>query len=335
MEIRDVDVHGDDTFRQYYAIMRAAELHERPDAPMWSFEEAAVMFRHKEETEEWLPFAAYDDDAMVGTGFVVLFTMDNTDKAFTKVYVAPEHRRRGIGGALIEHAVDLAASAGRTTVIAETAYGFEQRDGHHHRRFLENRGFTLATNEVGRSMALPVTEEQIQGWIDAAATKHEGYRIESYEGPIPDAVLPSFCHVVSLLAAEAPTGDLEFEPETITPDIWRQREKKIEEQGREMYTTVALDPDGNAVAATQLAVPRYDKPKVYQWATLVLREHRGRRLGLAVKAHNLRQMQQAHPDRTSIYTCNEETNGPMVDINEMMGFQPIEIQAGFQRKVTA
>lgn len=335
MEIREVDVYDEDVFTQYYAIMRAAELHERPDAPMWSLEEAAVMYRHKEETEQWHAFAAYDDDTMVGTGFVVLFTMDNTDKAFSKVYVPPERRRQGIGSALLDHAVELTASSGRSTLIGETAYGFGQREDHHHRRFLENRGFTLATNEIGRTLPLPVGEERIQTWIDDAARKHEGYRIESYEGPVPDDVLPSFCHVVSLLAAEAPTGDLEFEPETITPDIWRERERKLEAQGRTMYTTVALDADGQAVAATQLAVPRYDFPKVYQWATLVLREHRGHRLGLAVKAHNLRQMQKAHPDRTSVYTCNEETNGPMVDINEMMGFRPIEIQAGFQRKVIA
>jgi GNAT superfamily N-acetyltransferase len=332
MDIHEIDVYDDATFRRFYDIMHAADSHQRPDAPMWSYEEAAVMFRHKEETEEWHAFAAHDG-TMVGAGLVVLFTMDNTDKAITVVYVEPALRRRGIGGALLDYAVEVSQRAGRTTVVAETAYPIERREDHPHRRFLEKHGFVHATSEIGRVLELPVAEARLQAWIDEAAAKHEGYRIESYEGPVPDRVLPSFCHVVSLLAAEAPTGDLEFEPETITPDIWRQRERKLKEQRRTMYTTVALDATGEAVAATQLAVPEYDRPKVYQWATLVLKEHRGHRLGLAVKAHNLRAMQRANPDRTSVYTCNEESNGPMVDINVQMGFRPVEIQAGFQRQV--
>ena len=136
-----------------------------------------------------------------------------------------------------------------------------------------------------------------------------------------------------LLAAEAPTGDLEFEPETITPDIWRERERKLEAQGRTMYTTVALDADGQAVAATQLAVPRYDFPKVYQWATLVRRDHRGHHLGMATKAHNLRAVQRAHPDRRRVHTSNSEVNGPMVAINERIGFRPVEVNAEFLRRL--
>jgi GNAT superfamily N-acetyltransferase len=335
VEIKEIDVFDDDTLRASYLIMREADLFERPHAPVWSFEEAAVMYRHQEETEDWHVFAAYDDDTIVGSGWLVMFTMDNVDKAFTKVYVAPDLRRRGIGGALLDYAVDTAALEGRTTVVAETAYPFDRRADHPHRRFLEKHGFVHATTEVARQLPLPVPEEQLQAWIDEAAPKHAGYRIQSMVGPVPDDIVPSLCHVLSLLAAEAPTGDLDFEPETITPAIWREREAKIAEQGRTVFTTVALDDAGQAVAATQLAVPEHDFPKVYQWATLVLREHRGHRLGLALKAHNLRAVQQAHPDRTLVWTCNEETNGPMVDINVKMGFVPLEVLGGFQRKVTS
>ena len=334
MEIKEIDVFDDETLKACYLIMREADLFERPHAPVWSFEEAAVMYRHKEETEDWRVFAAVDDGVIVGSGWLAMFTMDNVDKAFTKVYVAPDLRRQGIGGALLEFAVDAAAREGRTTIVAETAYPLDQREDHPYRTFLEKHGFVLATTEVARQLPLPVADAQLQAWIDEAAPKHDGYRILSMVGPIPDDIVPSLCYVLSLLAAEAPTGDLEFEPEMITPAIWREREAKIAAQGRTVFTTVALDSAGQTVAATQLAVPEHDFPKVYQWATLVLREHRGHRLGLALKAHNLRALQQAHPDRTLVWTCNEETNGPMVDINVKMGFVPLEVLDGFQRKVT-
>jgi GNAT superfamily N-acetyltransferase len=335
VEIRQIDVYDDRTFEAYFAIMREAELFERPHAPMWSLQEAAVMFRHPEETEDWEAFAAFEGDTMVGVGFVITFTMDNQDKAFTKVFVRDDMRRRGIGGALLEHASSRAADLGRTTLIAEAAYPFDQRGDHHHRRFLEGHGFELATVEIRRCLDLPIPEAQLQRWIDEAAVKHEGYEIRSYVGPLPDEILPSLCHVLSLLPLEAPTGDLELEPETLTPEIWREREKKIAEQDRTVFTTVAIEPGGDVVAATQLVVPEHDFPKVYQWATLVLREHRGHRLGLGIKAHNLRALQHAHPDRTEVWTANEETNGPMVDINEMMGFYPVDMEGGFQRKTSA
>ena len=83
---------------------------------------------------------------------------------------------------------------------------------------------------------------------------------------------------------------------------------------------------------TALGVPAGDPGKVHQWATIVRKEHRGHRLGLAIKARNLRTLQHAHPDRTSIHTTNNETNGPMVDINERIGFKPVELMVGLQRK---
>lgn len=54
-----------------------------------------------------------------------------------------------------------------------------------------------------------------------------------------------------------------------------------------------------------------------------------------MKARNLRAVQAEHTDRTRVFTCNAEDNGPMVDINVLMGFQPIELLAECQRKLFA
>ena len=54
------------------------------------------------------------------------------------------------------------------------------------------------------------------------------------------------------------------------------------------------------------------------------REHRGHRLGLAVKAANIRAVQDAYPDKTRITTQNAESNDFMVDINKEIGFEAVE-----------
>jgi hypothetical protein len=74
-------------------------------------------------------------------------------------------------------------------------------------------------------------------------------------------------------------------------------------------------------------------PHLNQWGTLVHREHRGHRLGLAVKAANLRVVQRAHPERTLVSTTNNPGNAPMVAINDMMGFRAVEASIEFTRAV--
>jgi hypothetical protein len=56
---------------------------------------------------------------------------------------------------------------------------------------------------------------------------------------------------------------------------------------------------------------------------------------MAIKAHNLRALQQWFPDRTQLWTSNEEHNGPMLDINITMGFEPINTLQCYQWKAPA
>jgi GNAT superfamily N-acetyltransferase len=334
MEIRALDVLDDDVFHRYYEIGRAAELFERPDAPFWAEPEVAVLFRRTDEGETWTAYGAFEGDEMVGTGFTVRPLLDNTDKVFTSVFVAPELRGRGIGGALLEFLVQAARDEGRSLVLLETVYDFDRRETHPHRRFAEKHGFTLATTEIARRLDLPVDESQLQAWIDEAAAHHDGYRVETHVGDLPERIVAGFCEVTNQLAVDAPTGSIDFEAEAMTPEIWRGREAAFKEQQRTLFNTIALDAHGTVVGVTTLVVPDLDPTKLFQWATLVQRDHRGHRLGLALKARNLLEVQRAHPERQVVHTCNEETNGPMVGINERMGFRPVEIMAGFSRNVS-
>ena len=69
----------------------------------------------------------------------------------------------------------------------------------------------------------------------------------------------------------------------------------------------------------------------WQWGTLVHREHRGHRLGMAVKVENLRRLQADHPERRRVVTGNDDTNSWMVSINEDLGFRIVELCPAFQR----
>lgn len=333
MQIKPVDVFDDDAFGRCYQTWREAETFERPDAPVPAEAEQAVMFRRGDSAERWFLFAAYDGDEIIGVAHVAEPLLDNTSMSFNGVYVAPEHRGRGIGSALAEFLVERARRSGRPVMLSEAVYPFERREDHPYRRFAEGRGFALASTEIHRKLDLPVPDDTVQSWIDEAAPHHSDYMIETHVGDLPERVVAGYCAVTNRLSVDAPSGDVEFEPEGMTPEVWREREATMKAARRTAYHTLALSGDDSVIAATTLGVPELDEGHVYQWATLVLPEHRGHRLGLAIKAHNLRALQRDHPERRAVYTGNSEVNAPMVAINEKMGFRPVELIGMFQRKL--
>lgn len=338
MKIRKIDVHDEGEFSRWFAQLRAAELYQREDMPFWSEHECAVMMRREEPGDSWRCFAAFegegDDETMVGTGMVILPLLDNTSFAFLGANVPPENRNRGIGSALVDFLVDHARAEGRTRMLTEMNLAFADRESHPYRTFAERRGFALANVEVRRKLDLPVDDTTIRAWADDAAPHHADYRIETFIDDVPDELLPSLCQVLNQLAVDAPTGDLDFEEESMTPETFKIRRAKLAEMGRTMYETVAIAPGGDVVAHSTMGVPA-DDDNVFQWGTLVRRDHRGHRLGMAVKAANLLVMQKAHPDHQRIITTNAEDNAPMVGINVAMGFEPIELLAEFQLLVDA
>ena len=80
--------------------------------------------------------------------------------------------------------------------------------------------------------------------------------------------------------------------------------------------------DGRLVAFTDLQVPLAQPERAHQGGTLVLREHRGHRLGALVKAAVLRELAATLPEVRRISTYNSDTNTPMVAVNEALGFRP-------------
>ncbi len=90
--------------------------------------------------------------------------------------------------------------------------------------------------------------------------------------------------------------------------------------------------DGQAVAHSDLLL-RPSGTRGVQWATLVHRDHRGHRLGAAVKVANLRRLQRERPDITEVITQNAEVNEQMIGINDRLGFAPSALVPEYLRRL--
>ncbi|MGH3509638.1 MAG: GNAT family N-acetyltransferase [Nocardioidaceae bacterium] len=340
MDIRAVDPHDEALFHEYYLASERAQRHGREYPTFWSEPEVLAMFRAEPEEERIEPFAAFEGDEIVGTGVLFFPLLANTHMAFTELDTVPERRREGVGSALVDHVLTRVAAAGRTLVMVQAILPIGAGDGHPVKRFAAKHRFSLGNEELRRLLQLPIDEDVIQGWIDECAPHHVDYRIEQYvDDGVPEHLLPSYVHTLNQLAADAPTGEIEFEAEATTVEIYQHNVAQGMGAGRQVFRTLAVTtgPDGldEVVAHTQLACPPEgaDPPYGYQWGTLVLQGHRGHRLGLAMKAVNLRAFQVAHPERTMITTQNSPVNGPMVSINERIGFRPVEVGAEYVRQL--
>jgi hypothetical protein len=217
---------------------------------------------------------------------------------------------------------------GRTEVLSSASYAGPESDDAPAVLFARGLGFRIANTEITRNLRLPVDPEVLDDVEAEGSERREGYTVETFVDSVPDALLPSYCHLLNQLVLDAPHGDLSFEEAALTPDVAKENMAQSRRLGRTVFYSLALR-DGQAVAQSDLAVPPGGGTMAHQWGTLVGRDHRGHRLGAAVKVANLRALQQARPDVTVIQTENAETNAYMVSINERLGFQVVAVSPSF------
>ncbi|MDQ4053426.1 MAG: GNAT family N-acetyltransferase [Actinomycetota bacterium] len=333
MDIRPIDLSSDDELRAAYDVDTRAQLLGREGSPHWSYQEMAGMYRHPDSGERQDLLGGFVGDRLVGLASSYVGLLDNLDKAWVAVHVDPVHQRRGYGGELLAAITDLLAADGRTLLVGETKLPFAARETHGYRRFCERHGYEFANVEVVRWLTLPVADEVVQRWADLAAERHTGYTLETYVNDVPEELIPSLCVLLGQLGVDAPTGAVDWEEEVITPERFAESRTSLVTAGRTIYETLAVTPDRTVAAHSTMSVPPPGRTDVSQWGTFVHREHRGRRLGLATKAANLRAMQQAQPEMKRIVTQNAETNDFMVSINVLMGFEPVEASTEMFRKL--
>ena len=332
MDIRRLDPHDDAQMRRFHEIGWRAEKEDgRPWNSFWTFPEMAGMFREPTDDQRMDCFCLYDGDLMVAGGFVELSLLDNLDKAWMFGAVEPELRGRGFGSMLMEVMVEHAREIGRSQVTVMMAVPFEERYTSGMLRFVDKHGFRLANTEIMRILRLPVRDELLEEVRRESAPHHDGYEISTFVDDVPEEYLESYCYLRNQLVLDAPTGDIDFEAEALTPELIRQRSERNKRSGRTTYFSLATK-DGVAVAHSDLAVPPTGTES-HQLGTLVHRDHRGHRLGAAVKAVNLEALQRDRPDITEVHTQNAETNQWMVSINERLGFEPVAVCPEFLREL--
>jgi GNAT superfamily N-acetyltransferase len=277
---------------------------------------------------------------------------DNTHQATFDMGVLREHQGQGLGSALHDKALAVARAAGRTTVQTSVDQQVEPPEGpttlspstgsgrvdteDRSTRFALKRGWELAQVARYSVLQLPLDAAALAAQR-AAAQERAGdeYRMVSWGTHSPEEWLDEYAKLNTRMSTDVPLGDLDYEE-----DVWdgarvRTTEAQFAERGFELIVTAAEHVPTRTLAAytVLLALPHTDR-YVAQEDTLVIREHRGRRLGMLVKAANLELLARERPTVRRVGTWNAEENSFMLDINVALGFRPAGGSGEWQLRLT-
>jgi GNAT superfamily N-acetyltransferase len=311
--IEPLDPNDDRAFADYHRVYTAAHADEW-DRPYTALEARAELLRDAAHVEIHAVVARDEYGTAVGMGCLEMPQQDNLDLGYIDVGVLPEHRRRGHGSAVLARLQAIAEAAGRHTLFAEVRWDVG-RDGSGHTAFAEAHGFLRDLADAHRVLALPADLP--------AAPVSAGYTLEAWRDRCPQHRVEQYAHLLALIVQEAPSGDHPLENEFFDESRIRSDEDLLAAQGRTMQVVAAVAPDGSLAGHTQLVFSATDPDNAYQWDTLVLAEHRGRGLGLALKVRAMEAAADLLATRRFVHTYNAGSNAPMIAVNEAMGFRQV------------
>ena len=238
---------------------------------------------------------------------------------------------------MLAHLERCAVAEGRTLLDTETFYpGDAPADGagHDNADFLTHRGYVFGLGDVHRRLELPADPRCSTGWPARPRRTMRRTRSARWRGRVPDELVESFATINASLMTEAPTGEVEREPEVADVAVLREEEALREQQGRVPYVAVAVDRDGTVVAFTTVMTTVHEPGRGYQWGTVVDRAHRGHRLGHRGQGGQPARAAAARPARARavhLQRGGQRAHGRRS--TRPLGLRPVERLGEFQKRI--
>lgn len=310
----DTDPEAVARFDAWAGVLEAAARHDQgEDHDAWSAAELREL--EGSASKRRVQVLALDAGEPVGAAGVIASLRDNPEVALLYVSVLPGARRRGTGDALAAWAVEAARGLGRTVLHAETQWGPDS-DEDPHEPWVRRHGFEPAQTVLRSDLA-------VDGTMLPEPAVATGYRLETHVDEMPEADLADRALLARRMSTDVPLGELELGEEAWDEDRVRGEDERTRAMGRRIVSSFARDlGSGRLVGYTSIQVPGHAPALAFQHDTLVIREHRGHGLGLALKLANLRVLAERLPEVRTVRTWNAAENAHMLAVNTAMGFRP-------------
>ncbi|WP_309129413.1 GNAT family N-acetyltransferase [Microbacterium sp.] len=290
---------------------------------------------------------AREGDVIVGA--VTLYhAVAEPTSAEIDLMVLPENWGRGIEQALLARVEEEVRRLGRTVIQSWTlhradrtgtmltpATGWGQIPQSPLATLLLSSGYALEQVERTSAFDLHADPAPIEHALDAAlSAAGDEYRLVEWTLPTPPEFREGYAWALSRMSTDAPSGGLEVDEETWDAERIARRDARFIDGGQTVsVAAVEHVPTGSLAAFNELAIGADPRGVTRQYCTLVLKEHRGHRLGIIVKCANILRWRRIAPLSPRISTFNAEENRPMLDINEALGFVPVSYAGAWQKRL--
>jgi GNAT superfamily N-acetyltransferase len=270
-----------------------------------------------------LVVASGSGGGVLGHALVELPSHDNLHLGLAELHVPFEHRRRGVGRALLDASVVLLAEAARRTLIAEARLGSPMES------FMAASGAQRKLVDVRRNQPIGALDLDAVGSLRRDAERvAAGYRLESWVGGTPARRRDHLAEAIGSLN-DAPMEDLDYDDEAWDAARVVQRDRFVAVGGLRLHVVLALAADDTPAGYTEVAVSA-DGSYGWQWGTGVVPAHRGHRLGLLLKASMVERLRATEPALRVVSTWNAAVNDHMIEINEALAYEPVDRMAEWQ-----
>ncbi|WP_026549136.1 GNAT family N-acetyltransferase [Arthrobacter sp. Br18] len=301
-------------------------------------------YRH-DDYEERHVFLARSDGRLVGCAVLDVPLADNLSTCYLDILVHPGHRRQGVAKVLHATAENHVRRLGRTVIMGWSemrlpaipdpevlvpgsgAGGYPKHSAA--ASFALSEEYDLA--QVDRISLLPPSTAGLPAHDTDGA---DGYGMVFWENRVPDGLIDRYAVLRRFMSTDAPLGDFVLEEEVWDAErIRADEERHVAGGGLSLVCAAVEKGSGALVGHTVLHSSRKAPFVAYQEDTLVLRGHRGHRLGYRMKAPNLRRLRDEWPAVERLYTWNAAENSFMLAVNVELGFRPVGATAGWQKKL--
>lgn len=314
--------------------------------------------------------AALLGEDVVGWGRLVVPRRENLAHAQVFLGVAPTRTRRGIGTALL-HALERHAADRGVTVLrcrterpnaaaraADLALGLAAAPGTFDgdagagpatvdspgvdpaAAFLRRHGWRAHQEMLRSDLLLPLDDglvDRVAGHVERSGRRGGGrdrYIVELLRDVPAPAWWDGIADLHRRLSTDAPHGGLALEEEDW--DAARVERHYRAQLDAKSVTFTALAQEiatGALVGYSEVSVSAQTPAIAYQHDTLVLSEHRGRRLGLALKLATALTLARELPGVAVVRTWQAADNTPMCRVNAALGFRVAGIRSEWIRRL--
>lgn len=309
----------EDLIRELYVATAPLHTEAAPDLPPQPLEQVLAFARNLPEGHDGATIAARDEAGqIIGSADVTVQDIDGyRHVAWVSVGVLPNHRRAGVGRALLGSALEVVERFGRSLLMGGTRETVPAGEA-----FVQRIGAELGQVMIENRLDLRAVDHKlVRSWVEAGPARAPGYHLEFVKGATPDHLVSGVIAALQTINT-APRDDLQAGDITVTPQLLREQEQAAAAAGLERWAFYAVeDGTGAFVGLTDVVVNSMVPERLQVGNTGVDPAHRGRALGKWLKGAMTQKILGELPAARWLVTGNAASNDAMLSINRQVGFQ--------------